>query len=753
MVKNMKNPLRKRYLRELKADFGKYLIIFVFITGMIGIVSGFLIANKSMQVTLTDAFEKYNIEDGNFILTAQATNEQINSWQQENLKIYENFYIEETTKEVDSTLRIFKNRNEINQICLMEGSLPKYRNEIAIDRLYATNNNLTIKDTITLNNQKYTITGIVTLSDYSALFSNNNELMFDAVKFGVALVTQSSFEQLNQDHLKYCYSWKYNKPVNNNDQAKKRADKFLENLTQTANIQDFIPQYNNQAINFARDDLTGDNSMITVFMYIVIVIIAFVISITITSTINQEATVIGTLRASGYLKKEILIHYIALPILIIFIGAIIGNLAGYTIFKDFFIATYYNSYSMPTYTTIYNSDALIKTTIIPVLIMVVITGLIIAKKLQLSPLQFIKKELKHRGHKKAIYLNPRIKIFNRYRLRIIFQNIPNYLMVFIGIFFANFIILFGFLFNPLLDKYSDDILNNMLASYQYVLKAPVPTTNSKAEQYAVVSLKDVNCQLENEEIMVYGIQNNSNYVTANLINKVYISDSYSNKYHLDIGDTITLKEKYTSSSYQFTIDGIYNYPSSLAVFIDLDSYRDIFELDKTYFNGYFSNEKLTDINDKIIATTITEDDLTKTTRQLKLSMANLMIIFIIFGTLMFILIIYLLNKLIIEKNSKSISLSKILGYTNLELNKLYIITNTIVTILSIFITIPICNYTMKRMCEYIFLDYPQYFPYYVPTITFIKIIALGIIAYTLIAFIQIKKVKAINMNEALKNIE
>ena len=38
----MKNPLRKRLLRELKNDIGKYLVIFLFMTATIGFVSGFL---------------------------------------------------------------------------------------------------------------------------------------------------------------------------------------------------------------------------------------------------------------------------------------------------------------------------------------------------------------------------------------------------------------------------------------------------------------------------------------------------------------------------------------------------------------------------------------------------------------------------------------------------------------------------------------------------------------------------------------
>lgn len=44
----MKNPLRKRIPRELKGEFGKYLVVFILMVTTIGMVSGFLVADGSM---------------------------------------------------------------------------------------------------------------------------------------------------------------------------------------------------------------------------------------------------------------------------------------------------------------------------------------------------------------------------------------------------------------------------------------------------------------------------------------------------------------------------------------------------------------------------------------------------------------------------------------------------------------------------------------------------------------------------------
>ena len=65
----MKNPLSKRYLRELRAEWGKYLALFLFFTIIIGFCSGFLVADGSCKSAYDNSFEKYNVENGHFVLT------------------------------------------------------------------------------------------------------------------------------------------------------------------------------------------------------------------------------------------------------------------------------------------------------------------------------------------------------------------------------------------------------------------------------------------------------------------------------------------------------------------------------------------------------------------------------------------------------------------------------------------------------------------------------------------------------------
>jgi putative ABC transport system permease protein len=228
----------------------------------------------------------------------------------------------------------------------------------------------------------------------------------------------------------------------------------------------------------------------------------------------------------------------------------------------------------------------------------------------------------------------------RFRLRVIFQNIPNYVTIFVGIFFAEFIILFGLVFKPMLADFKDDIVNSMFAQYQYVLKAPVETADSKAEKAAMTSLETYKSPFKKEDVSIYGIEPDSRFVKlAAHGDKVTISTAYNHKFGYEVGDVITLKEQYTDKKYRFTVGGFFDYPSTIAIFMDREQFNKVFDNDAEYFNMYMSNSEIDDIDEKLIAATITQDDLTKTSRQLTRSMGDMMLIFVVFGVIIFVLII------------------------------------------------------------------------------------------------------------------
>ena len=142
-----KNPLNNRFIRDLRDDLGKYVVIALLMIFTIGFVSGFLVADGSMVKAYNESFTKYNVEDGNFRTQKKMNKAQWKSVEGLGLYLYELFY-REFALENGSTLRVFQNRDQVDLVCLMEGEFPQEPGEIAVDRMYADNNGLKVGDTI-----------------------------------------------------------------------------------------------------------------------------------------------------------------------------------------------------------------------------------------------------------------------------------------------------------------------------------------------------------------------------------------------------------------------------------------------------------------------------------------------------------------------------------------------------------------------------------------------------------------------------
>lgn len=174
--------------------------------------------------------------------------------------------------------------------------------------------------------------------------------------------------------------------------------------------------------------------------------------------------------------------------------------------------------------------------------------------------------------------------------------------------------------------------------------------------------------------------------------------------------------------------------------------------DLTSYNSYISNEKLP-IDETNIIKYITRDDLIGTTLQMLDSFNGIFDIVNIFSILIYIVIMYILIKMVIEKNALYISFMKVFGYKTKEINKLYLNATTFTVIISLFICIPIEIICFKYALVYISSMIEGYLPFYLPTSVYITIIFTGIVAYLLINTLFIIKIRKIPMNEALKNRE
>ncbi len=184
---------------------------------------------------------------------------------------------------------------------------------------------------------------------------------------------------------------------------------------------------------------------------------------------------------------------------------------------------------------------------------------------------------------------PRWKFLSRFRLRIMFQNVANYLILFVGIWFIRLCSRWQSVCRIHSIITMNDTDGMMFANYQYVLKSYedednnlITTDNKEAEKFDMTSLEHKSDALD-EEISVYGIEKDSKYVKIKKLNslkknEVYISASFADKYGIRVGDTVSLDEKYENKTYKFKVAGLYHKSQSLAVFMSNDHYGKVFDL-------------------------------------------------------------------------------------------------------------------------------------------------------------------------------
>ena len=705
-----------------------------------------------------DAEEKYELNDPDFTEVP--------------VKVYENFFQNEEEDynndgEAEGNIRVYAKNDNVDLACLLDGAFPEKADEIAIDRMHADNVGVKVGDEISVSGQRFKVVGLIAYVNYATLHEKSTDIMFDAIKFDVAMVTQEGFNSLHKT-VHYSYTWNYvDTPVDEVEQKAKSDDFMKALLTQVVcadkELEDYMPRYANPAINFATDDMGSDKAMGGVLLDILIVIIAFIFAVTISNTIVKEASTIGTLRASGYTRGELVRHYISMPVIVTLLAACVGNILGYTVFKNVVVGMYYNSYSLPTYQTVWNPDAFFKTTIIPVVLMLAVNLVVIIKMMRHTPLQFLRHDLKKTKRKKAMRL-PKWSFLSRFRLRIMFQNVTNYLILFVGIWFIGIMLAMAVGMPETLDYYKSNVSDMMFTNYQYVLKSYenedgdiIITDNKDAEKFNMTSLQHKSDTLD-EEISVYGIEDDSRYVKISDLsalkgNEAYISASYADKYSLSVGDTVVLDEKYENKQYEFEVAGIYDHSQALAVFLSNEQYCEIFDMDSDAFTGYLSDSEITDIDEDEIATVITEHDITKMCDQLDHSMGSYMTYFQYLCILLSAVLIYLLTKLIIEKNENAISMTKILGYENREIASLYLLSTTIVLVVIDVVSVILGVVIMKAVWRIMLFSYSGWYAFRISTVGYVKMFLFILIGYLLVMVLDFRRIKRIPMDQALKNVE
>ena len=782
-------PLTRRLPRELRHNLGKYVGIFLLMCASIALTSGFLLAAHSISVIIDGMRDEYAIEDGRFTTSFEATEAQLDAARDAadgvgGVDVYENFSVDARFRKAEGddgtsrTLRTYAHRTEVDLAAYCEGRVPEADDEVAVDRVFATNNGLSVGDEVSLTGRTYTVVGIMTQPDSQALFADNSDFTVNTITYGVAEVSQAGLRALEDagGAAAYTYSFSFrDRSLSVAERTDAEKDMVSALTDADARVDDLVDADSNQGIGYAAGDVTGDSAMWTVLLDIIIVIMAFVFVVLTNATIEDESAIIGTLLASGYRRSEIVLHYLTLPAVVGVLASALGCVFGVTFFTTPMKNLYYGSYSLPPFQVSWDWSIFLKCAVAPAALLVLITLLGLLRKMGKTPLQFLRHEASGKsGTKRGFRLPERLGFAARFRIRVFLRNLGNFATLFVGIGFASLLLLFALAILPTMNHYADNLVNSLVAEHQYTLKAPVElegtdderahpvnTTDNgaekiaQAEKYAVYTLQYDRGEGNGEEtVAVYGISPDSAYWKDVNVGggRIVFGGGLIDKFGLSEGDTVSMYDKYEDETRKMEFAGdscTWGSRSDMNLYMSLDDFNDLFGNDADYFNAYASDEEL-ELDPLYFASETTPDDMRAIGDQFTGMMDKMIGMLLSLSVFIFLLFIYLLTKAVIDRSARSISYMKVFGYRDREISKLYIHSITICVVASLVLCLPLIIGSLTAIFRAMLISYSGNIEIYVPWTAMAQTVAAGLATYLAVAALHTRSIKRVSLSEALK---
>ena len=219
--------------------------------------------------------------------------------------------------------------SKVDSIYLVEGVYPK-RNEVLIVKKFADLNGISVGEVIhvRVNGKTYNlrISGTAYSPEY-VLIAERRNILTSPKDFGIIFVPYRLMERITglkgkitEVHLTVYY--------------KDRIDEILnevKKIFEPYGLKNFYKREDQPSYKLLRMDLEGFRHMALTFPSLLLFIAVLAIYILLSRIVMEQIGIIAVLRALGYSKRSVVIHYLMYSILIGFIGTSAGIIAGYYI--------------------------------------------------------------------------------------------------------------------------------------------------------------------------------------------------------------------------------------------------------------------------------------------------------------------------------------------------------------------------------------------------------------------------------------
>ena len=519
------------------------------------------------------------------------------------------------------------------------------------------------------------------------------------------------------------------------------------------NLTSFLEADNNTRINGYKDQERIYKTAGIIVGIMFTVLFAYIVSVFIVHNIDNESVVIGALYSLGYKKRELLNHFLILPISIISVGGIVGTIVGFCI-MDLQTIESTSYFSYPDVERVYPIYLILYGIFVPIIIAVIVNVFTISHRLSKAPLSMLRKEKKQ--HRISMVELKNMKFINKYRVRQIIREARSTMVLFVGLFIAILLMMFGFTIYSAINNLSNHIVDDVKFQNMYLLKFPPNDIPEGAEKCYTKSL-ETNFYLTGKdlEVTLLGIEDGNkffNFTVDGEMNEIYISSSAAIKFNWKKGDKIVFTDNLENRDYAFSVKDIVQYSNGLYVFMNLSNMQKLFGQDTDYYNTLLSDSTLDIENGRTLSVTSVED-MIRDADVFMNNMKSMIIMVVSISIIIFVIVINILLKLMIDKSTFSISLIKIFGYNEKEINKMYLGSNLYTVLVSMIMSIPVGKIIVDKIYPFLVSDMLVGFDTSFTKELYFIVIAIIMGAYFIVETVLRYHLKKISLSKILKNRE
>ncbi len=743
--------INKRISRIIKENLLRYIGVLLLI--VLGSFT-FIIASgisQNLDALVTTFTEGHKQEDLSF-----RTDKAI--WEIEELEKAANGIIEESYSYdaaiTDSlTLRLLSKTEKVNIPAVVDGRMLSGMGEIMLDPAFAKANGYTIGSQIKTFEKTYTVVGFVSLPHYIYPLKNVYDTVVSPNNFGVGLISQEEFASIQNAATIYAIRFDDRTTSLNKQAAKFRALLHEKGIVDS----EWIDIMNNKRARTVWASITGMKTMSIPIPVAMFLLCCLIIGIMIWRMIRHESVIIGTLYAQGYRRKELIRHYITIPLLLSIIGGVIGSLLALPSIAPAVLSmiSYYNVPVINIETNIVNILIGILT---PLLFLGLSSYLVIRSELKRNPADLMKgdrQKTKVNTLERSLKLE-RFRFSTKFKLREQLRSVSRLTFLFLGVTSASVLMLLGFtIMNSMNYVFSNSTNDTYRFEYEYAYKE---LQYGKAPDGAEIFSAGRFYSENNEGIEFYisGVESNSTILTLKRSvgnplpnNQTNITKPLADRLGIRAGDTVSLINKQDGKAYTFHIDAVADSYAGQFIFMPIAEFNQQLKLPQNSYMGLWSTKKL-DIPEEQLLGMKSLSETASAMDEFMGPMVSMVVAMTLIACVVGLIIIYLVTSLIIEENKSTISLFKIFGYRRREIKSLVLNSSTFVIIAAFIVSIPIMTASMDAMYGYLGNMINLVLPTIISPLYVAICFAAIMLTYQLSKLLCTRKVNAVSMTEALK---